>query len=179
VVHDRLLSWALTAEGAVHGVVDALVERASAGLLIGPDVEVAQSAVGPPDTQVQQAPLDGLGIDTYAAAVAEMSPRTPPVFEALRIAAASDPTCAALHTEITERRASNMRLLAAELRATGSVRGDLSDADLADIVWVMSSADYYLLLVQRRGWTPQHFGEHLDLDPALPAGGLMTEAQAW
>jgi hypothetical protein len=110
---------------------------------------------------LRAAPTATQKIDTYAAALAEMCPRTGPVFEALRIAAASEPTCAALHHEIIERRASNMRLLAAELRTTGSVRGDLSDADLADIVWAMNSADYYLLLVQRRGWTPQHLGEHL------------------
>ena len=36
-----------------------------------------------------------------------------------------------------------------------------SDDEVADIVWSMASAEYYLLLVQDRGWTPQRYSEHL------------------
>jgi AcrR family transcriptional regulator len=106
------------------------------------------------------APTAGEKIDIYAAAIVEMSPRTAPVFRALRDAAAGDPVCAALHFEIIRRRAANIRLFAANLRATGKLRADLSDDEVADIVWSMS-AEYYSLLVHDRGWTPQRFGAHL------------------
>jgi hypothetical protein len=72
-----------------------------------------------------------------------------------------DPACAALDIELADRRAGNLRLFAADLRATGELRADLTDDEIADIVWSMTSAEYYLLLVRRRGWTPQRFGEHL------------------
>lgn len=100
-------------------------------------------------------------IDLYAAALMQMAPRIAPVFQALREAALTDVDCAALHTEITQRRAVNMRLFAADLRATGSVRPDLSDDEVADVVWAMNSSDYYLLLVEGRGWTPAQVEAHL------------------
>ena len=46
----------------------------------------------------------------------------------------------------------NMRLFAADLRATGELRAELSDDEVADIVWSMTLAEYYM--AQRRGWTP-------------------------
>lgn len=100
-------------------------------------------------------------IDLYAQAVARMAPRTAPVFQALRAAAAADSSCASLYAEITERRAANMRLFAADLRTTGSIRADLSDDDVADVVWSMNSEMYYSLLVEQRGWTTERFGRHL------------------
>ena len=50
---------------------------------------------------------------------------------------------------------------AADLRATGELRGDLTDDEVADIVWSMNATEYYSLLVHDRGWTPQRFGAHL------------------
>ena len=110
---------------------------------------------------VRAAPTAGEKIDLYADALARMSPRTAPVFRALREAAAQDPDCAALHAEITGRRAANMRRFAADLRATGELRAVRGDDEVADIVWSMNSTEYYSLLVEDRGWTPQRFGAHL------------------
>ncbi len=100
-------------------------------------------------------------IDRYADAIAAMAPRTAPVFGALRAAAATDSGCQALYAEITGRRAQNMRLFAADLRATGSLRPDLDDEEVADIVWATNSAEYYQLLVIDRGWTCERFRLHL------------------
>lgn len=99
-------------------------------------------------------------IAIYAAAVAEIAPRTAPLHVALREAAAVDRACAGLAEELSERRAANMRLFAADLRATGSLRPDLSDDDVAAIVWSMNAAEYYLLLA-RRGWDAQRYGQFL------------------
>jgi AcrR family transcriptional regulator len=100
-------------------------------------------------------------IDIYARALVAMAPRTAPVFAALKAAALVDASCAALHREISERRAANMRLFAADLRATNALRPDLSDDDVADVVWSMNSTDYYLLLVRDRGWSDERFERHL------------------
>lgn len=110
---------------------------------------------------IQAAPSAREKIAIYARAITRIAPRLSPVQLALRDAAARDPACAALDTELADRRAGNMRLFAADLRATGELRADLTDDEVADIVWSMTSAEYYLLLVRRRGWTPQRFGEHL------------------
>lgn len=96
-------------------------------------------------------------IAVYARAVTSIQQRLAPVFLALRDAAVADPACAALWTEIAERRARNMRAFAADLRATGRLRADLSDDTVADVVWSMNAAEYWALLVGGRGWTPAEF----------------------
>src|SRR6476661_4702310 len=70
----------------------------------------------------------------YAEAISRIQQRLAPVFLALRDAAATDPACAALWTEIADRRARNMRALVADLRRTGELRDDLTDENIADII---------------------------------------------
>lgn len=100
-------------------------------------------------------------IAIYAAAVGEIQERMAPVFLALRDAAGSDAECASLWAEISERRAANMRLFASDLRATGELRGDMSDDRVADVIWSMNAAEYWVLLVRERGWTREEFADWL------------------
>ena len=98
----------------------------------------------------------------YAAAVTDLQARLAPLFLVLRDAAASEPALRALWEEITERRARNMRHLAADLLATGAVRTTLTPDEVADIVWTMNGAEYYAMLVVDRGWTPDRFRTWLE-----------------
>lgn len=93
----------------------------------------------------------------YAAALRTIQPRLAPLFQVLQAAAPLDPTLKALWQEISQRRAANMRLLAKELAATGRLRAGLSDAMVADIIWSMNSPEFYVLLVEQRGWSPDDF----------------------
>jgi hypothetical protein len=95
-------------------------------------------------------------IEVYAAAVARLIPQTAPLREALRKARETDADCAATWRRLVTRRAANMRLFAAELRSTGELRDDLTDEEVADLVWSTNAAEYWLLLVQR-GWTPARY----------------------
>jgi hypothetical protein len=49
-----------------------------------------------------------------------------------------------------------MRLFAAELRATGRLRPDLTDEQAADLVWSMNSPEYFQLLTDA-GYTPEQY----------------------
>lgn len=111
--------------------------------------------------RIHAAPAAGAKIAVYAHAVAELQQRMAPVFLALRDAAATDPECAALWDEISARRAANLRVFAADLRCTGELRDDLSDEEVADIIWSMNAAEYWVLLVHERGWTPLRFAQWL------------------
>lgn len=111
--------------------------------------------------RVRAAPTAGEKIAVYAAAVAEIGVRMAPIHRALAEASLTDPECEALRAEISARRARNMRLFAAELRATGELRPDLTDDEVADVVWSMNAAEYRALLVGERGWTAERFGEWL------------------
>lgn len=54
-----------------------------------------------------------------------------------------------------------MLILAKELRLTGEVRADLSDQQVADIPWSTNAAEFWTVLIDGRGWTPQQVGEWL------------------
>jgi len=97
----------------------------------------------------------------YAAALCSIQERLAPLFRVLQGAAALDPELAALWESISQRRAKNMRLFAADLAATGRVRADLSVAKAADVIWTMNSPEFYLLLVEERGWSPKEFEDWL------------------
>lgn len=97
-------------------------------------------------------------IRLYADAMGRLLPRSVPVVEALREAGLTDPSCAAQHRALSERRAANMRLFVADLRATGELRPDLSDEDAADLVWSLNSPEWFGLITGR-GRTPAAFAE--------------------
>jgi AcrR family transcriptional regulator len=109
---------------------------------------------------VKAAPTAEAKIRTYAAAMARVLPRTVPIMRALREAGATEPECAAQHDAISERRAANMRLFVADLRATGELRDDLTDVDAADLVWSLNSPEWFGL-VTGRGRSAEEYAELL------------------
>jgi AcrR family transcriptional regulator len=111
--------------------------------------------------RMQAADTASAKLAIYANAITGIQQRLAPVFLALRDAAVTNPECAALWTEISRRRAANMRRLAADLRTTGEVRDDLSDDQVADIIWSMNAAEYWVLLVRERSWSSEQFAAWL------------------
>jgi AcrR family transcriptional regulator len=93
----------------------------------------------------------------YAAAVTANGRRLTPLFVALRAAAPAAPELQELWEEISRRRARNMRLLVADLAVTGELRADLSQDEMADVIWTMNSAEYFDLLTVRCGWSESAF----------------------
>ena len=84
-------------------------------------------------------------LEAYAVALGERLPAVVPLAESLRVAAEREPACRAVLAGLDERRAANMLVLAAELRATGEVRPDLTDAQVAHLLWTTNSASFFLL----------------------------------
>ena len=97
---------------------------------------------------------------TYADALGRVMPRVAPLFDSLAQAALTEADCAAVRDGIGERRRANMLKLAEDLRATGDLRDDLSDAEVADLLWTTNAPEYYALAVAR-GWTPTTYSERL------------------
>ncbi|MBB2892890.1 TetR/AcrR family transcriptional regulator [Flexivirga oryzae] len=109
---------------------------------------------------VRAAATAGEKLRTYADALGTLMPRAAPLFAALREAAPADPECAALDRHISERRAANMRLLAAELRTAGQVREELDDDRVADLIWSTNSPQWFDL-VTSRGWSAAEYADAL------------------
>jgi len=97
----------------------------------------------------------------YASALRSIQERLAPLFRVLQEAAPLDARLGELWNGIAERRARNMRLLAKDLEETGRLRRDLSIDMVADVLWTMNSPEYYLLLVEGRGWEPAKFEKWL------------------
>jgi AcrR family transcriptional regulator len=100
-------------------------------------------------------------LQIYAAALRSIQQRLAPLFLVLQGAVPLDSELAALWDSVAQRRVKNMRLFAADLAATGRLRRDLSVAKAADIIWSMNSPEFYLLLVQQRGWSLKEFEDYL------------------
>ena len=100
-------------------------------------------------------------IGVYAAALGRLMPAVAPLVEALRRAGETDQECSEAWEGLVDRRAANMRLFIAELRAAGGVRSDLRPSELADVVWATNSPEYFLLL-RARGWSARRYARHLD-----------------
>jgi AcrR family transcriptional regulator len=95
----------------------------------------------------------------YATALCKIQPRLAPLFDVLRAAASQDPDLKSLWRDIAARRASNMRLFADDIASTGRLNPELSVSEAADLIWSMNSPEFYLLLVEQRGWSLRDF-EH-------------------
>lgn len=124
---------------------------------------------------IRSVPSARAKLAVYAEALGRLQPTLAPLVEALREAGLRDEGCRAAWSGLVERRAQNMRRLAADLRATGELRADLDDDAVADVVWATNSHEYYLLLASR-GWSPERYAAHLaDLWARLlldPAGSV-------
>jgi AcrR family transcriptional regulator len=93
----------------------------------------------------------------YAAALGRIQPRLAPLIRVLQGAASLDSELEGVWQGISQRRADNMRLLAKDLAATGRLRSGLSESKAADIIWSMNSPEFYLLLVEQRGWSLEEY----------------------
>ena len=152
--------------GVSLDTVYAAVGRKPQLLLAVHDMALAEGPAPVPALQrdyvraVAEAPTADAKIRTYAAAMARVLPHTVPIMRALREAGATEPDCAAQHDAISERRAGNMRLFVADLRATGELRPELSDEDAADLVWSLNSPEWFGL-VTSRGRSPEQYADLL------------------
>ena len=97
----------------------------------------------------------------YAASVRETHERLAPLFLAVRDAATTEADVGEVWHEIAERRAVNMRKLAAALDASGRLRPGLSIDTAADVVWATNSPEMWLLLTVDRRWTPDAYEQWL------------------
>lgn len=111
-------------------------------------------------------------IEGWSHFVTEITPRATPIFLLLRTAAATDPELGPLLDEIQADRLRRMRLNARRLHEAGHLRGELTVADAADILWTYSSPELYELLVLRRGMSLRRYGAfvaHAMVSALLPS----------
>jgi AcrR family transcriptional regulator len=96
----------------------------------------------------------------FAHDIAAISEHVRPIFELLRIAAATEPEVAPVYREMETQRARNMQVLADWVGAHGPLRVDADRAGAT--VWAVTSPDLARLLCDLRGWSRDQYAAWLE-----------------
>lgn len=110
---------------------------------------------------IMTAPTAREKLAVYAKAISVIQRRLAPIVRALREAASQDAELEKLWKDVAERRARNMKMFAQTLFETGELRAGLTVERTSDVVWSMNAPEFYMLLVDERGWTPEEFAAWL------------------
>lgn len=106
-------------------------------------------------------------MERFGRFIAEVSPIGSPVLLLIRDAAASgDAAMAQLLREVDDARYARMLHNARTVLARGILRPGLTEAEVADVFFAVTSAELYETLVLKRGWSPERLG-------AFAAGALV------
>lgn len=84
-----------------------------------------------------------------------------PTFTAVYGAALVSPQLAELEKELGELRLRKQTPLRKTLMASGKILPHLSEEEVRDILWALTSRELYYLLVVRRGWPPERYEKQL------------------
>jgi len=153
--------------GGKPGLVRAIIERGLAGE--GP-VPAEQQSDHIRDTEPDPRRI----LTAWGAFTAELAPRAGPIFTLARDAAGGDPEVAAVLDQISAARYERMTVNASGLAAAGHLRPGITVDQAADIMWTLNSPELYDLLVARRGWPAERYGQFIAqslIAALLPATG--------
>src|SRR5918911_403403 len=93
----------------------------------------------------------------WAGLIAELGPDVSPIRLLMRSAAEVDPDLANVLEKSDKERLERMRHNARFLARRGYLRVGVTPAEAADVLWMCTSAEFFELLVQRRGWSLRRF----------------------
>jgi AcrR family transcriptional regulator len=139
--------------GGKPGLVRAIIENGLAGQ--GP-VPAEQRSDHIRDTEPDPRKI----FAAWGAFTAELAPRVGPIFQLARDAS-GDPDVAAVLDQLSAARHERMTVNARGLAAAGHLRPGITVDQAADIMWALNSPELYDLLVTRRGWPPERYGQFI------------------
>ena len=100
-------------------------------------------------------------VRAWGALTTEVMPKVGPILLLVRDAAASDDDGKSLLAEMDADRLRRMTANARRLRSSGHLRSGISVSQAAEILWTYSSPELYELLVLRRGWALERYGDFI------------------
>ena len=124
--------------------------------------------------EMQAEPDPSQRLEMFARVIRLIQERLAPLFDVLREGARTDPDLKACLDELSERHVGHMRAFAANLAAVGGLGEGLSIEMAGDVIWIMTSVEFFLLCVRERGWTADFFEQWLA--DALKRLLLLTKA---
>jgi len=152
--------------GGKPGLVRAIYDKALAGE--GPVHAEARSDALQTGEGDARTIMRGLG-----RFVSEIAPLVAPVLLLVEDAAATDPAMAELEADLDDQRLKRMTHNAENLARAGHLRTDLTVEEAGLVMWTLTSAHVYELLVMRRGWSLERLG---DLNATILTAALLPPA---
>lgn len=137
--------------GGKPGIVRALYESAIAGE--GPEPAFVRS------DRLRSEPDPYVIARGWSELAMEVGPRVTPLMLLVRDASLVDPTLRELLAELDEANHRRMRANAAFLHKAGHLRPGVSRAEAADVLWTLTSAEMFELMVVRRGWSIRRWAD--------------------
>jgi TetR/AcrR family transcriptional regulator of autoinduction and epiphytic fitness len=98
----------------------------------------------------------------FATDIAAILRRMAPVFALLRSAAQTEPEIAVMLDELLHERLKGMSYFVEQLARIGPLRDGLETRPAAETVWVVSSAEVFLLLIDDLSWTEEQYVQWLE-----------------
>jgi len=140
--------------GGKPGLVRAIIERGLAGE--GP-IPAEQRSDRIRDTELDPRRI----LTAWGAFTAELAPRVAPILLLARDAAAGDPELTATLEQVSAARLERMTVNARGLLTAGHIRPGITAGQAADLMWAYTSPELYELLVIRRGWPAEQYGQFI------------------
>ena len=140
--------------GSKAGIVEALLRSALRGEEDGPPLER-----GPAVEEIRAAPTARGALERYGGMLARILPRLAPMLRLLREGADSDARLARMLESNGQDRLEGMGRFAAHLDERGALAPGVSVERARDVLWALNSTELYELLVERRGWDVDAYGE--------------------
>jgi AcrR family transcriptional regulator len=97
----------------------------------------------------------------WARLQAEIGGRVAALYQALEVAAGTDPEAKALLTQLQAQRLDAARVIVKRLRTLEALATDLTYQEAVDLAWLATDAALYDRLVRTRGWSARRFGQWL------------------
>ena len=107
--------------------------------------------------EVQQEQDQRQQIQLFAEGIREIMGRAGPLFEVMRLAAATEPEIAMLLEDLLGKRHQGMRFFVEALTRNGPLRAGLTVSEAVDVVWTLTSPEVHRLLTVDRGWSADRY----------------------
>jgi TetR/AcrR family transcriptional regulator of autoinduction and epiphytic fitness len=100
-------------------------------------------------------------IELFVNDIYEIMSRMSPIFDIMRVASKTEPDIAEMFQNILNTRFQGMRTFVSALMKNGSLREDLPPDDAAEMVWLLTSGEVYILFIENRGWTEDKYKQKM------------------
>jgi AcrR family transcriptional regulator len=131
-------------------------------LAVGGDDQPVRVLERPEPQRIFQETDQGRQLAGFARDITRILERAAPIFEAIRIAAKTDPEMDQRLKRMLEERLENMTALASHIAKNGPLRNGVDVPAAGEIIWALTSPEIFLLFTRDRGWSPEKYAAWLE-----------------